>query len=223
LKAKEDDSDDEDACDDPEIFKLMIEYNYHFDYLRGIDFGPAENKKRAQTGKPATSALGDAAHSPPELQTWIVEHAKAFAMGVKYRVAGLCDLAAAKFKEAATVHWENPNFTCAVSVVHHSTSEEVTQLRDIVADILHAHTNVFKKDEQIEQLVYSIAGLAPALLKRSRHEAERTREGATCISQHGRYLKRDHLCNTCKEEYLACSYCVSNLGIIPMCPNYRCH
>jgi hypothetical protein len=223
LKAKEDDSDDEDACDDPEIFKLMIEYIYHFDYLRGIDFGPAENKKRAQTGKPATSALGDAAHPPQDLQTWILEHAKVFAMAVKYRVAGLGGLAAAKFKEAVTVYWENPNFTCAISVVHHSTREEVTQLRDMVADILHAHTDVFKKDEHIEQLVYRIAGLAPALLKRSRHEVKRTHDSANCISQHGKYLKRAHMCNTCKEEYLACSFCVNKLDIIPMCPNYRCH
>lgn len=37
LKAKTGDNDQEnDGCDDPEIVKLMIEYFYHFDYLRKL-------------------------------------------------------------------------------------------------------------------------------------------------------------------------------------------
>jgi hypothetical protein len=149
---------------------LMIEYIYHFDYLRGIDFGPPEKKKREETGKTWKSAFCDAAFPP---KTWLVEHAKVFAIAVKYRVDGLCDLAAAKFEAAAAVYWDSQSFMHSISIVHRSTSEDVTQLRDIVANILHDHTDVFKNDERTEDLVSSMAGLVHALLKRKRYEVKK--------------------------------------------------
>jgi hypothetical protein len=222
LKAKEADTDDDDACDDPEIFKLMIEYIYHFDYLRGIDLGPVENKKRAGTSILAEPSLGNEASSPPGLETWIIKHARVFAMAIKYRVDGLCDLAASKFKEAATVYWDTKNFSHVISIVYQSTNEEVTQLRDIVVDVLHDHTEVFRSDEVIESLVYSMTGLAHALLKRSRHAAEVARDTVKCTSDHvAPHGRIETGCKRCKALYPVCASCVY-MGHFPRCSNFRC-
>jgi hypothetical protein len=226
MKAKDDDSDDADACDDPEIFKLMIEYMYHFDYLRGIDFGPAENKKRAETGRTWTSALCDAAFSPPEVQTWLVEHAKVFAMAVKYRVDGLYDLAAANFKAAATSHWDHVDFMTAISIVHSSTGEEITQLRTIVADTLYDHFDVLQTKVQIEKLVRSTAELSHALMMRGREKNQNFHSDplASCMYGHSSSSSSRcwRLCGSCRRGYYLCAVCFSTTDCRTACPHLRC-
>jgi hypothetical protein len=82
LKATTDDAEDDvDSCDDPEIVKLMIEYFYHFDYLR------AATQARSQAKAP---------------DAFFVEHARVFAMAIKYQAKGLRQLAAHNFKQAAS-------------------------------------------------------------------------------------------------------------------------
>jgi hypothetical protein len=105
----------------------------------------------------------------------LIEHAKLFAMAVKYHVDGLCDLAAAKFKAAATSHWEHVDFVTAISIVHSSTGEEITQLRAIVADTLHYYFDDLQANVQIEKLIRSTAELSHALLMRSRENIQQLR------------------------------------------------
>jgi hypothetical protein len=223
MKATDGDSDDEDACDDPEIFKLMIEYFYHFDYLRGVDFVSAEKKKREETGTTWKSALCDAAFPP---KTWLVEHAKIFAMAVKYRVDGLCDLAAAKFKDAATSHWGHVDFVTAIPIVHSSTGEEITQLRAIVADVLHDHFDDLQANTQIEKLVRSTPELSYALFMRSRknHQQPGSYPVASCIERHpaSPYSRGWRLCRCCRKGFYLCATCVSNHGCQFKCPYLAC-
>ena len=121
----------------------MVEYFYYFDYLRGTN-------------------------SLPVSPVYLIEHAKVFAIAVKYQIDGLRDLAASKFEDAATAHWKHDDFAHAVHVAFNSTAEEVTQLREVVSDILHQHFDVLKDKPEVETVVCNIPRLAYALLKRSR-------------------------------------------------------
>ena len=82
LKATSDDAENaDDSCDEPEIVEFMIEYFYHFDYLR------AATQARSQAKAP---------------DAFFVEHARVFAMAIKYQAKGLRQLAAHNFKQAAS-------------------------------------------------------------------------------------------------------------------------
>ena len=150
-------NDGEDAYDEPEIVKLMVEYFYHFDYLRGTD---------SELVQVSASDL----QSPPQLpsQVYLIEHAKVFAIAVKYQIEGLRELAVSKFHTAATGLWKHDDFAHSVHIVFNSTAEEVTQLLVIASDILHQHFDVLKEKAEIEAVVCNIPRLAYALLKRSR-------------------------------------------------------
>jgi len=56
---KDDSSDPDDVCDDPEIVKLMIEYFYHFDYLLSPDLElEPEPELKAEPIQPQEDDLG---------------------------------------------------------------------------------------------------------------------------------------------------------------------
>lgn len=113
LKATTHDAEHADiSCDDPEIVKLMIEYFYHFDYLRDL-------------AAPSTSATPD---------PFLIEHAKVFAMAVKHQADGLGQLAARKFEKAASIYWDHKDFAQAAHVVYTSTPDDVQDLRRAVAN-----------------------------------------------------------------------------------------
>jgi high-affinity K+ transport system ATPase subunit B len=111
---------------------------------------------------PATNSTSTTSQPPVN----IIEHAKVFAIAVKYQVDGLRDLAAEKFKRSAKVFWDHEDFAHAIFVVHNSTSDGVSKLRDIVADTLCEHFDKLKHKPEIETVVCSIPALAYALLKR---------------------------------------------------------
>lgn len=145
LKAISDDAENkDDSCDDPEIVKLMIEFFYHFDYLR--------------TPAPAST--------PATATSFLVEHARVFAMAIKYQIDGLRQLAAKKFKQTASVHWNHEDFAHAIHVVYTSTVDDVQELRAIVADTINDHLNDLQDKDEIEVVVSSLGGLAYSLLKR---------------------------------------------------------
>lgn len=190
-------SEAEDVCDDPEIVKLMVEYFYHYDYLRDADHVPVQDDvqptippglgyQSAQSN--ANAALialsngqyGNAnlvAHanpvapvsSPRQSKVHIIEHAEVFAMAVKYQVESLRDLAAAKFKQSAEMDWDHEDFAEAISIVHSSTDESVSQLRNIVADVIHEHFEALQ-DKGVETVICEIPRLAYDLLKRKREQ-----------------------------------------------------
>lgn len=180
-------SEAEDVCDDPEIVKLMVEYFYHYDYLRNPDpvpvqddvqpaipsvptFQSAQSNAYAVLTAFSSGQYGNAnpvapVSSPRRSQVYIIEHAKVFAMAIKYQVEGLQDLAAAKFKQSAEMDWDHEDFAEAISIVHDSTPESVSQLRDIVADAIHEHFDALQ-NKRVQTVICNIPRLAYDLLKR---------------------------------------------------------
>lgn len=151
LKALEDDTGaHDDACDDPEIVRLMIEYFYHFDYEHGC-----------------TRSCGSNVFSPVISPESMLDHAKVFAIAIKYQVSGLRNLAMAKFAEAVKTGWDHNSFARTIFTVYNSTPDDIRDLRDIVADSIHEHFDVLKAKDEIEIIVSSIGGLAYDLVKRS--------------------------------------------------------
>lgn len=205
MKAIKSDADDvDDACDDPEIVKLMVDYFYSFDYLpdaeervrRATPHGSLFLKELVdelimqQESEENGSTVDDTStkhNQPPKLQNFIVEHAKIFAMAVKYQIDGLRDLAVQKFdremnKSSAHHH---DNFAQALSIVYTSTPDDMKQLRssvELALDYFYEH--LIRKDD-IKAVISSTPQLSFALLELSRQSRRRNfkplfRVCATC-------------------------------------------
>ena len=199
LKAIDTNSDEpEDACDDPEIVKLMVGYFYQMDYLHDdntvaapavieVPNSPPPKKKakrsapakrtRASTSAPTPAAL------PPGPKVHLIEHAKVFAMAVKYHVDALRNLAAQKFKAEVAEHWDHEDLAHAIHVIYTSTADEVTQLREIAVEALDAHRGQLLEKPEIATLLRSITGLACDLLLRDSSIANGLRSATTTSDQ----------------------------------------
>jgi hypothetical protein len=147
-----------------------------------VHSGPSERmrrvpKKKVQVGVldgeslatiapevPAPEPVPDSVAAPQPV--YIIEHAKVFAIAVKYQVDGLRNLAAMKFKQSVRASWDHDDFAHAISIVYNSTADNVSQLRDITIDIIHDHFDALKHKAEFESAVSSIPALAYALLKR---------------------------------------------------------
>jgi hypothetical protein len=101
-------------------------------------------------------------------QTYVIEHAKVFTIAAKYQIDGLRDLAASKFKDAAIAHPDADELVDSIYVAYNSTPEDVTQLRDAVADILHQHFDAIEEDSALETALCYVPRLAYDVLKRGR-------------------------------------------------------
>lgn len=192
LKATQDDSADPgDACDAPEIVKLMIKYFYHLDYLHNTESRQAYLNSN---GKKGESVSQDGSN------VFMIEHAKVFAMAVKYQVDGLRDLAISKFQAQVKSHWNHQDFPHTIFVVYNSTPQDVTQLRDLVANQMHETFEELQNKPEIEEVVLSIPKLSYNLLKRSRPEI-------TCKMGHETIELATISCKGCKYEFRGCRSC----------------
>lgn len=237
LKAVDSHSDDpEDACDDPEIVKLMVRYFYHLDYLHDdneneaaeeavieISDSPAPPKKKAKKSAPAkkTQASKPAptqAAPPSAPKVHLLEHAKVFAMAVKYHVDALRDLAAQKFKAEVEEHWDHEHLANAIYVIYTSTAEEVTQIREVAVEALNQHRLKLLAKPEIATLLRSMTGLACDLLMRDHSSA--TGHGdlyaidgignVACydIERHrGNMRSSDFKCDHCAQRFKTCVDC----------------
>ena len=193
----QDGADSSDVCDDPEIVRLMIEYFYLFDYGTQLSDG--------------TSA--SAVASPPlNVKSYIIEHAKVFAMAVKYQADGLRELAAAKFKTNVTAggYWAHEDFLSAISIVYASTPEDVLDLRQVVEDVLHKHFDTLKVNEDMVAIVRGIEGLTYSLLdRRSMTACSQEQCIYTIVRSCARCRKKSRYCISCSEAHGAsrCSAC----------------
>ena len=147
----------------------MVGYFYHLDYLRDDNAAAASaviempesapaKKTRASMSAPTQAA------PPPSPKVHLVEHAKLFAMAVKYQIAALQNLAAQKFKIDVAEHWDHEDLAHAIHVIYTSTAEDVTQLREVVVEVLNAHRDQLLLKPEITTLLRSITGLACDLL-----------------------------------------------------------
>lgn len=143
----------------------MVEYFYRFDYLRGAIPVPTTSSKGYANAEESASHL-----QSPNLpsQVYILEHAKVFAIAVKYQIDGLRDLAASKFEQAAKIHWNHEDFVHSIFVAFNSAPEEVTHIREVVVGILHKHFDDLKSKAEVETVICNTPRLAYALLIRSR-------------------------------------------------------
>ena len=204
----------DDVFDEPEIVKLMVEYFYHFDYLGGADPVPvlATSFQGYAVAQMSVLNLQFPQPSVPP-QVYIIEHAKVFAIAVKYQIDGLRDLAASKFKDAATAYWNHDDFAHSIHIAYNSTAEEVTQLRTVVTDILHQHSDDLEGKPEVEAIVCKIPRLAYALLRRSRaggkHGGMGTEEQGhiTAVSE----VDDVHRCDQCGSRLIITSSGTSKL------------
>ena len=178
---------------------MMIEYFYHFDYLRDVGLTPTAKPKVSKdpkaevdvndwlsslpkkTKSKKSSLANDTVSlfgSPTESRVYIIEHAKVFAMAIKYQIDG-------------------------------TTADDVHQLRQIVSDTLHEHLDDLKDKKEIEVVVRGIPGLAYDLMKRSREPVSQT---VSCVQGHG---VKDAVtkCHQCREVYFPCSGCPYTRGM----------
>lgn len=178
----------------------MIEYFYLFDY----------GSQLSETSK------NTAASPTPASKSFLIEHAKVFAMAVKYQADGLRELAAIKFRNAATTLWEHDDLPTAISTVYASTTDDVLELRLVVEDVLHDHFDVLKANEEFAAVTRGIPGLAYALLSRrpgKDHRLDKDCDARSCASTYTNLCpgcrKQSRYCKRCREVdgYWRCSFC----------------
>lgn len=193
LKAADAAADNEESCDDPDMVKMMVDYFYHQDYLtdQTVTFAALASesneednqnpecddfdnsygykkkylklKKKSRYSELSTSPP-PASISDPAVDACVLEHAKVFALAVKYQVPALKILATNKFQAAINVAWAHPSLAQVITTVYSSTPDDVAELRDIVAVALTKRKSLLERPE-IEVAVCNINTLAYRLLK----------------------------------------------------------
>ncbi|SMR50239.1 unnamed protein product [Zymoseptoria tritici ST99CH_3D1] len=93
----------------------------------------------------------------------MLEHAKMFAIAVKYGVASLRGYAHGEFKRAVRLHFDGPELGNAIREVSTSTPEDAQELRDITRKELLHHRELLRKT-CIRAAIESVEGLAYDLL-----------------------------------------------------------
>lgn len=176
----------------------MIEYFYLFDYGSQLSHGTSHR---------------DHTSSPPALKSYLIDHAKVFAMAVKYQAEGLRALAAAKFAAAAATYWSHGDFPAAISVVYNSTTDDVMELRNTVEDVLHTRFDNLKDTEELGAVVRGIPGLAYGLLVR--------RPRVSCTQEKCAYTYTQH-CTECRKMMRHCVSC-SDDGAGSRCSSCNMH
>jgi hypothetical protein len=81
-------------------------------------------------------------------------------------VAALRRLAVTKFKHSVDPHWDHEDLSHAIHVVYHSTPDDVTDLRDIIAETVYSHFEELDTEDAFKAVVSSTASLAYGLLER---------------------------------------------------------
>lgn len=89
----------------------------------------------------------------------MVAHAKVFAAAIKYQVDGLRDFAAYNFANTFKSSWDSDAFAESLSVVYRFTPEDVTQLRDIVLEIILDKFETLKECPCVKEAMCSIPSL----------------------------------------------------------------
>jgi hypothetical protein len=228
----------------------MVGYFYHMNYLHNNDAvvapavievpdSPPRPKKKAKRSAPAkrgrasTSAPAQAA-LPPSPKVHLIEHAKVFAMAVKYHVGALQILAVQKFKFEVEQHWDHEDLAHAIHVIYTSTADEVTQLREVAVEALDAHRGELLEKPEIAALLRSITGLACDLLMRGRASSTRQRSLRKAEVQDDVvcYYKLNHRvnqhvyevrCTYCDEYFEVCSQCNGDPAwLSSMRPMWKC-
>ena len=116
----------------------------------------------------------------------IITHAKMFALAIKYQAEELRHFAKCSFAYAARTAWESDTFLEAVEIVLTSTPEDITDLRNIVFDVLHISFAAIMDKPEVEELFRSHPNLSYELLKRKAYHSRYYGETTTseCVVCH---------------------------------------
>jgi hypothetical protein len=203
----------------------MVHYFYHLDYFQdGVEVpdvttpeepaAPPPRKKtrtsaassrakKVAPGPPQPSSSPPQPSLPPTPKVHLIEHAKLFAMAVKYHVDALRDLAAQKFKDEVAQHWNHEDFAHAIHLIYTTTVDDVTQLREVAAEALYNHSNELLEKAEITALLRSINGLACDLYMRDRGKG---RVNCNNVEMHGS-RHWDYTCEECGCTGKFCGIC----------------
>lgn len=134
-------------ADDPKFVELMVHYFYHLDYLES-----------------ETAKLKGQTRRDEDLDTGIlIDHASMYAMGDKYDIPGLRDLAVTKYREA--YERTNAGFASSIVVAWTSTIDSDMGLRNVILKILNKNTVNLMSMSSINQSVRYLPSLSHALLQ----------------------------------------------------------
>lgn len=131
-----------------------------------------------------------------------IMHAKMYALGSKYGIKSLKDVALGKFKEAAMYAWNHGDFVEAIGIVYSTTPDGDKGLRDIVTRVLLDHSQVISGKQAVEACIRGIDGLAYDLWKASSANANMATSGPSCAVCG---TARAHSCYSCGATYLVCN------------------
>jgi len=147
--------------DDPKAIELMLHYLYRLDYPQqqqepqqgthssspgvgaDLETSIASSKKQRKMLK-AVSHHAD--RKIPKTSNLLI-HAKMYALGEKYDIQGLKDLALGKFLTEVEFYWDTDDFIKAFEEVFTSTVEEDRGLRNACVDIIAQHVELLDRTQ----------------------------------------------------------------------------
>jgi hypothetical protein len=91
-------------------------------------------------------------------------HAKMYAIGDKYKVLGLQQLAREKFVRACVNFWDDKQFAVAARYAHASTPATVMGLRLLVYKVIAEHLDLMMKKKEIHEVMDEFNRLAKGVL-----------------------------------------------------------
>ncbi|KAG9849350.1 hypothetical protein KCU98_g4944, partial [Aureobasidium melanogenum] len=131
-----------------ESVKFMIHYFYHHDYLE----------------REMAEIEGSVLHSDKCRKGILAEHSRMYAMGERYGVPGLKALAIANFQKSF-IALNHAGLAAGIIIAHKSTPEADKALRSQIWFLLDIYIYHYMEDQEIQQIISSIPGLAYALYR----------------------------------------------------------
>lgn len=141
-------------AEDPVCVKHMIHYFYHLDYLE---------EQTARVRK--LNIKEESFNQTHGLEEGIlIDHARMYAMGDKYGIPGLKDLALKKYDEAY-LH-TSAGLANSITVAYTSTIDTDRDLRDVITKYLMQDLTCYMKKAKIDQTVKDLPQLSHTLLRK---------------------------------------------------------
>jgi hypothetical protein len=136
----------------------MIDYLYKLDYDENSASDTEVEDNPSQVNSKTTAESNEMVSSS-------LLHAEVYAMGEKYGIPGLKDLAQRKFEHAVTNGWQDATFCSVVRSVYESTNSNDRGLRDIVTKIACQNAGILKSRQDFLNLIDTLPMFTADLLR----------------------------------------------------------
>jgi hypothetical protein len=141
-------------AEDPVSVRFMIHYFYHLDYLED-ETAKLRNRKREDNDFDKTYALKTGI---------LIEHARMYAMGDKYGIPGLKELALEKYDEA--YRYTSAGFANSIIIAFTSTLDTDMALRNVIITYLDSALDIYMTKPKIDQINRNFPQLSHALIRK---------------------------------------------------------